>query len=87
MKNIFLFLAFCSLSWTIAAQKSTIPENYSLVYAQDFSVPQALNEFDMTDRNAWRFNGKDGKNTLELFGKSQYKSRVRSPLISHSSKI
>ncbi len=74
-----LFLVFCCINLTITAQKSTIPENYSLVYAQDFSAPQALNEFDMTDRNAWKFNDKNGKNTLELFGKSQYAARVRSP--------
>lgn len=79
MKKIFLLLAFISINIYAFAQKSTIPEDYSLVYAQDFSAPQALNEFDMTDRNAWRFNDKAGKNTLELFGKSQYAARVRSP--------
>lgn len=72
---LFVFLSLLELS----AQKSTIPDNYSLVYAQDFNYPQALNEFDMTDRNAWKFNDKDGKNTLELYGKSQYTARVRSP--------
>ena len=79
MKKILLFLLSISLNIHAFTQKSSIPENYSLVYAQDFSKPQALSEFDMTDRNAWKFNDKAGKNTLELFGKSRYKARVRSP--------
>lgn len=79
MKKLFCYLILLNLSTFLFAQKSTIPENYALVYAQDFSAPQALNEYDMTDRNAWRFNEKDGKTTLELFGKSQYAARVRSP--------
>lgn len=79
MRKIITLLSLVTLTHLILAQNNTIPENYSLVYAQDFNAPQALNEFDMTDRNAWRFNEKEGKNTLELFGKSQYQARVRSP--------
>lgn len=79
MNKLSLFFFFLGFSIILTAQKSSIPKNYSLVYAQDFNAPQALNEFDMTDRNAWRFNPAEGKNTLELFGKSQYQARVRSP--------
>lgn len=79
MKNIILFFTFLQLTTFAYTQKSTIPESYSLVYTQDFSRPQALNEFVMTDRTAWKFNDNEDKNTLDLFGKSQYKARVRSP--------
>jgi len=78
MKNIrFLFLLF--LSTGLYAQKSTIPSNYQLVYSQDFSLPQAFANFEMTDKTAWRINDSGGNNTLELFGKSEYEARVRSP--------
>jgi len=79
MKKLLCSLILINIGVFLFAQKSTIPANYSLVYAQDFSTPQTLNEFDMTDRKAWRFNEKDGKNTLELFDKSEYAARVRSP--------
>lgn len=79
MTRIFLFFAFLSLNISAFAQKSTIPENYSLVYAQDFSTPQALAGFESTDKTAWRINDSGGNNTLELFGKSQYAAKVRSP--------
>ena len=79
MKNLFLFFAFMILTLSTFAQKSNIPENYSLVYAQDFSTPQALAGFECTDKTAWKINDSGGNNTLELFGKSQYVARVRSP--------
>ncbi len=79
MKRIFFLLAFLNITLSALAQKSSIPENYSLVYAQDFSTPQALAGFDKTDKTAWRINNSAGNNTLELFGKSQYAARVRSP--------
>ena len=79
MYKISLILISCLILSFLTLQAQTIPDNYSLVYAQDFATPQTLNEFDMTDRDVWRFNDKDGKNTLELFGKSQYRARVRSP--------
>ena len=73
-----LFLASIGLQNKLTAQ-STVPEGYDLVYAQDFESPQAIRGFEMTDENAWKIvAGKTG-NKIELFGKSNYKSRVRSP--------
>ena len=74
-----LYLILISLPLGCLAQKSTIPEYYQLVYAQDFDNPQALAGFDRTDISAWKINDSQGNNTLELFGKSKYRSRVRSP--------
>lgn len=76
--SILLFLASLGLQFKSTAQ-STVPEGYDLVYAQDFESPQAIRDFEMTDESAWKIaDGKTG-NSLELFGKSNYKSRVRSP--------
>ena len=76
MKN-FNFL-FCMLFVnTVIAQINSIPSDYQLIYEQDFTKPQAVLDFDMTDKDAWRINKE--KETLELFGKSNYAARVRSP--------
>lgn len=63
----------------VFGQKSTIPADYQLVYSQNFESPQAIHDFVMTDPAAWKINTTDGQQTLELFGKSNYESRVRSP--------
>ncbi|MEM1124790.1 MAG: hypothetical protein AAGJ18_30410, partial [Bacteroidota bacterium] len=78
IKINFLFVCFCltTISW---GQKSKIPDNYALVYAQDFQYPQALNGFDMTDRTAWKWEEAAGKKALSLYGKSSYEAKVRSP--------
>jgi hypothetical protein len=56
-----------------------IPDNYQLLYEQDFSSKKALNDFEMTDSRAWQLaEGKFGQ-ALELHGKSEYQPRVRSP--------
>ena len=69
MSNLFLT--------TVAAQ--AIPENFELVYEQNFDAPQAINDFDMTDDSAWRIAQHDGNPVLELFGESAYRAAVRSP--------
>ncbi len=62
------------------AQESIVPDGYNLVYAQDFESPQAIRDFEMTDSRAWKISPDEtGSHTLELFGKSEYESRVRSP--------
>ena len=71
-------LLLCCLNFNLSGQ-SQIPENYKLVYAQDFELPQAVNDFEMTDAEAWRIVAENKGNVIELFGKSDYESRVRSP--------
>ena len=56
------------------------PAGYQLVYQQDFSNPQALGEFAMTDPKAWRLGQGAHGPALELFGESKYTPLVRSPL-------
>ncbi len=58
--------------------QENIPEGYQLLYQQDFTDPDAINQFEMSDRSAWKSTtGEQG--WLELFGKSDYEGRVRSP--------
>ena len=76
--KIFLVVLCCLLNLYLNAQ-SNIPDNYNLVYEQDFESPDALNDFDMTDSTAWRITSLKNGKSLELFGKSNYESRVRSP--------
>lgn len=74
---IFFFLFF-SCQCQLCAQNQLF-DYFQLVYYQDFESPQSINDFEMTDSNAWRFTeGTTGK-SIELFGKSKYKARVRSP--------
>lgn len=62
-----------------SAKETNVSNKVDLVYSQDFESPQAIKDFEMTDTNAWRISeGKTG-NAIELFGKSEYESRVRSP--------
>lgn len=68
-------LALVIIEGTVWAQSNLIPEDYELVYSEDFSDGAPIYDFEMTDPSAWRIA--DG--TLELFGKSDYKARVRSP--------
>ncbi|MEL6654756.1 MAG: hypothetical protein AAFQ87_28525, partial [Bacteroidota bacterium] len=74
-----LLLLFAT-SWNapISPAEPSVPEDYELIYEQDFSQAQAIHDFEMTDPNAWRIS-EDKEVTLELFGKSEYRSRVRSP--------
>ncbi|MFK8103705.1 MAG: hypothetical protein AB8G15_14320, partial [Saprospiraceae bacterium] len=72
-------LLSCGFFLLSFGQKSTIPADYQLVYQQDFETPQAIHDFTMTDPTAWKINTTEGQHTLELFGKSNYESRVRSP--------
>ncbi|MEM6321007.1 MAG: hypothetical protein AAF960_25300 [Bacteroidota bacterium] len=73
---LFVCLFLTTISW---GQKSEIPNNYALVYAQDFQYPQSLNEFEMTDRMAWKWEAAADKRTLSLYGKSNYEAKVRAP--------
>ena len=78
MKNLLLF-SFFLFVFTANAQKSSIPEDYQLIYSQNFNAPQALSDFDKTDPSAWKVSTEKENATLELYGKSNYAARVRSP--------
>lgn len=57
-----------------------IPEDYRLLYSQDFAAADAIKDFVMTDSSAWTLSTADGKSALELTKQSKYKPRYRSPL-------
>ena len=80
MRLVLLFIALANLTLLSGLfAQSSIPDKFQLVYSQDFESPQAIRDFEMTDASAWRIGeGATGK-TIELFGKSEYESRVRSP--------
>lgn len=49
-----------------------------MLYHQDFSSATSISQFEMSDKKAWKSTtGEQG--WLELFGKSEYEARVRSP--------
>ncbi len=57
-----------------------IPDDYALLYAQDFSTERVLEDFEMTDPSTWRLGTDNGDHFLELFqGVGAYRPRVRSP--------
>ncbi len=58
---------------------SGIPENYKLIYQQDFKSEESLGEFVATDKRVWKWGSESGIGYIEHFGKSKYKYKVRSP--------
>jgi len=79
--SILLFvLCIQCASMKLNAQDIDIPKDYHLVYQEDFESPQSIRDFDMTDDSAWKLGKSKLRNqTLELYGKSNYEARVRSP--------
>lgn len=54
-------------------------QDYPLLYENDFEHGMSVQDFEFTDPSAWRLKDTLGNQSLELFGKSQYVPRVRSP--------
>ena len=86
MHSLFAFLICTSLLFVQAlfpsqqdASNEGIPDNYRLLYQQDFENHSTTNDMEMTDAVAWRVAKSENNSALELFGKSDYKARVRSP--------
>jgi len=74
-------LLFSSVTLFPDSKKTTsgIPENYKLVYQQDFKSEESLDEFVATDKRVWKWGSDKGVGFIEHFGKSKYKYKVRSP--------
>lgn len=72
-KNYLFLLLFTSLMSNLQAQ------DYPLLYENDFEHGMSVQDFQFTDPSAWRLSDTLGNQSLELFGKSQYAARVRSP--------
>lgn len=80
------FLCAWACAEDVAEQKKlppfgeNIPDGYTLVYEQDFSAENALDDFEFSDPKTWRKGEEKGVHFLELFkGVGKYKPEVRSP--------
>jgi hypothetical protein len=76
-----LFLLFGGLILSLGATQNHppgIPQDYQLLYEQNFDTWESLLDFEMSDPSAWKWDDSEG-GALELFGESRYRARVRSP--------
>ena len=65
---------------SLAAPGTEVPAGYKLVYSQDFDCADSILDFEKTDSAAWKFSTHgNGSGAMELFGASDYRSRVRAP--------
>jgi hypothetical protein len=74
--NVLTFLTLL----TIRSTAAPLPDNYKLVYEQNFTAPNAIDQFVMSDPGAWRQFKTNDNGALELVRQSQYKPAVRSPV-------
>jgi len=76
-------LAYSCLSLLIIPSSVTaqdeIPLDYKLLFEINFDDKIALDDFVMTDPKAWRIGNSDDNRVMELYRKSEYEPRVRSP--------
>ena len=56
-----------------------VPDDYQLLFKEDFEGKKPLARFEMTDEAAWKIVRIDDNRSLDLFGASAYEPRVRSP--------
>lgn len=76
---LLIVILTCACMPSSAQETRNLPDGYTLLYEQDFEENARLSDFEMTDPAAWRIHEEDGNHSLELFGKSDYRARVRSP--------
>lgn len=79
LKTTLIGLAFTHCMLPIQAQENGIPNDYQLLYEEDFEGKNPLKAFTMTDPNAWKIADHQGNHALNLHGASEYEPRVRSP--------
>ena len=81
---LFGLVGLMGLVSTVAAEEKPagVPENYRLLYSQDFGSPASVDDFLMTDSKAWRLAPASGdeRAALELSRKSKYAPPHRSPV-------
>jgi hypothetical protein len=63
----------------IAADPQNLPAGYKLLYSQNFTGPENLKDFAMTDAKAWRITKTNDVVGLDLVTQSKYKPAHRSP--------
>jgi hypothetical protein len=82
--NLSVFASVC-LAWSLLqcaarAAEDYIPTGYKLLYEQKFDKAEAIQDFVMTDAEAWKYAKEDEGGALELAAQSKYKPEVRSPV-------
>jgi hypothetical protein len=75
----FWIIAAAALGHTALAEDN-LPKGYKLLYEQKFENSSALQDFQMTDTNAWKFSKEEKGGALELAAQSKYTPPVRSPV-------
>ncbi len=78
------FLTFLTIVLSLTAARGAeklpgIPAGYQIHYEQSFDSPEALKQIVFSDPKAWRHAKDGGNGSLELFGKSDYNPKDRSP--------
>lgn len=76
----FLFRTSAFLLLSLSLCNTLCSQDYPLLYENDFEHGLSIQDFDFTDPSAWRLSDTLDNQALELFGKSDYSPRVRSPL-------
>jgi len=71
----------CVAADTATDRPSGIPNDYRLVYSQDFTDAKTIGDFVFTDPSCWSVVPVDGRQGLAYQGKAHYKPKVRSPLM------
>ena len=76
---LLLAVSLAAILPAAAENPAGIPADYKLLYSQDFSKPDAIKDFVMTDPSAWKVSTED-RPALELTKQSKYKPPFRSPV-------
>jgi hypothetical protein len=78
--SLLIVFSFSATAWGAEARPEGVPQDYKLVYRQNFDAADSLEDFQFSDPNAWRWTdeGKSG-GALELYGRSKYATKYRSP--------
>ncbi|WP_215226225.1 hypothetical protein [Echinicola shivajiensis] len=73
--NKFILPFTLSFGLSLGAFSQNIPQNYKLLYEQDFSTENTLEEFESTDDKAWKISDQ----SLETYKAANYEPKARSP--------
>ncbi len=78
MKIASIIACICLAVSVHYSQEYLLTDEY-LLFSTDFEDGTNLDAFAASDPAAWKINQMDGNHVLELYGKSNYRARVRSP--------
>jgi hypothetical protein len=79
MRLFHLAVAVVLAAFSVFAEEN-VPKGFKLLYEQSFDKPEAIQQFQFTDPNAWKYAKEENGGALELASQSKYTPPVRSPL-------